>query len=297
MRKTECVDTAIQGGIGYLESRLENGLWIEDFGVRHGPSDCWSTAYVGRLVREAGFDFTNQSLGPLLELQKTNGGWAYNENVPPDADTTINILVYLNRLPQDSYNRGLKFVLDHQNESGGIFAWTIEEVEKMGYQGIGWSIPHTCTTALSLRVLEGERRERAIRHLRSRRLPDGSWASYWWKDGGLYSILECSRVFGIDEGMRNYIIGVEPTTTFGLGLKIQGLLEIGVESSQEVKRLLKKQNIDGSWGSSAVTKIPYPNVIDETDDDVRVVSDNNRTFSTAAAVLALSKVRHLFLGI
>lgn len=289
------INVAIQKGIGYLEPQLKNGLLIEDFGVSHGLGISWPTAFVKRLILEAGVDWTSQSLDPLLKLQEINGGWAYNENVAADADTTTNVLIcYGNRLPPDSYKRGLKFVLAHQNETGGIMTWTEEDVKRMGYEGGDWSMAHSCVTALALRVLEGTSRERAVEFLRSKRLSDGSWPAYWWPDK-IYTMLECLGAFEVDAGIRNYIQSVKPTSAFGLSLKIRGLIEIGADPTLASNTLLRMQSLDCSWGPSDINKIPRPYIMDETIEDVEVVQDKNRTFSTAAAVLALSKVRHLFL--
>lgn len=91
------IKEGVEGGKEYLTSRLVNGLCHEFYQLRHGPSWAWTTACVGSTLSEFG-GVSDEMVGAILDLQHKNGGWSYNPNAPPDADSTLRALQFLRKI-------------------------------------------------------------------------------------------------------------------------------------------------------------------------------------------------------
>lgn len=85
---------AIEPAKSYLLTRVKNGLCLEFFQLRHGPSLAWTTACIGSTLAEFRA-VPPEMLKALLSLQWDCGGWSYNQKVVPDADSTLRILQFL----------------------------------------------------------------------------------------------------------------------------------------------------------------------------------------------------------
>ena len=141
--KEKALTFALERGMGYLESRCQGSLYKEDFGLRHGDSIAWSTAYVARLLKEIEPEKIKGNESALLNLQNSDGGWGYNNLVPSDADSTANALLLLkDTLNKEKYDEAVKFIKSHQHANGGISTYTLDNLQKMGYKGEGWAMPH-----------------------------------------------------------------------------------------------------------------------------------------------------------
>lgn len=292
------ITNSVKRGLDYLISQRRDGMWVEDFGLRHGPSDVWVTAYVGRQLNKIDPTLCRESAKRVLDTQRSNGGFAFNSNVEPDSDTTANAILFLEGVSfgsrysesflQNVIGRAKKFVLAHQTKSGGISAWTQGEVFKMGYEGSGWSSEHTCVSALAAQVLGDEAQYMARRFLLKRQLPDGSWPAYWWP-GRLYSTFECTQLFGWADETIKYFNDVEPTCAFETAYKLAGLVRSRQPFSWCLQELLDYQLESGGFVNSPINYVPRPSVIGEDRlEGSEITYEKYGIFSTAAAVVALS---------
>jgi hypothetical protein len=58
----------------------------------------------------------------LIKLQRKDGGWAYNESVPSDPDSTLRVLQFFQKigfLDSQILKRGYNFILSHQDPISG----------------------------------------------------------------------------------------------------------------------------------------------------------------------------------
>ncbi len=277
MRSREVVEAAKN----YLLTRVENGLCLEFHQLRHGPSLAWTTACIGSTLVE--FRSVPQGmLEALLSLQWDCGGWSYNQNSVPDADSTLRVLQFLAKVGFDDQavtDKAEAFVISHQQADGGIATYRPEAVAMMGYPEGGWTTSHPCVTALAARVLRSQRaRAKANRYLTDR-LRKGDARAYWWRTPW-YVRYESSWING--EG-----IGDDPVE---IGLVLLLKARLGIEDRELTTRLMGLQLGDGSFPASHQFRIPRPHqFLDDITEQTEVVEDRTKIFSTAAAVVAISR--------
>lgn len=288
------LDKSMELGMKFLESQRHQGLYKENFGLRHGDSTAWSTAYVARLLQQIDPEKVSDSVEVLSNLQNVDGGWGYNDSVPSDADSTANALLFLKQsglIDEEKHSRAIKFLKLHQHNNGGISTYTQENLQAMGYKGYGWSMPHTCVTALVAEILEGDEKKKAIDFLQSQRQPNGSFPAYWWASD-LYATYQAMKIIGADSQMIEYLKSIGHENIFDLSIKIQALASLDLDTETLVNELLKKQEEGGGWASSPILRIPRPEIKPgEVTKDVEVVNDKNRLFSTVNALLALQMTK------
>lgn len=265
----------------YLLSRIENGLCLEFHQLRHGPSLAWTTACIGSTLAE--FRVVPQGmLETLLSLRWDCGGWSYNQNSVPDADSTLRVLQFLNKVgfrDESIISRAERFVIAHQQSDGGIATYLPETVAIMGYPRGGWTSSHPCVTALATRILRNKQaRNQAIRYITSR-LEKGDARAYW-----LCTPWYVRYESGIADGEN---IGNDPVE-ISLALLLKA--RVGETDKELTDKLIGLQLNDGSFPVSHQFRIPRPNqFLDDITGQEEIVEDRTRIFSTAAAVVAVSR--------
>lgn len=275
------LDEVVCGGIQYLLSHVEDGLCLEFHQLRHGPSLAWTTSCVGSTLAEF-HAVPRGMLEAVISLQWESGGWSYNQNSVPDADSTLRVLQFLAKIgfnDKTLVSRAEQFVLDHQQPEGGIATYLPEAVAAMGYSEGGWTASHPCVTALAVRVLrDSPARERARAYL-AERLNRGDARAYWWRTPW-YVRYESGRING--ENISDD--PVEIALVLLLGAKL------GLTDSAMLARLTDLRLDDGSFPSSRQFRIPRPNqLLDDVTEQTEVVEDRRRVFSTAAAIVAIHR--------
>lgn len=277
MRSREAVERAK----AYLLSRVESGLCLEFHQLRHGPSLAWTTACVGSTLAE--FRLVPQGmLEALLSLQWDCGGWSYNQNAAPDADSTLRVLQFLAKVgfaDQAVIRKAERFVISHQRADGGIATYLPEVVSAMGYPEGGWTAPQPCVTALAAHILRDDHaREMAFHHI-ANRLGMADARAYWWRTPW-YVRYEAGVINGED-------ISDDPVEV-ALALLLKA--KLGMTDNELLAKLIGLQLGDGSFPVSHQFRIPRP---DQSLDDImgqeEVVEDRTRVFSTAAAVVAIAR--------
>lgn len=198
------LSAAIERACRFLEKMQWQGEFWIDFEWEVGLSSQWVTAYVAHCLARA-----NPASGALpgardylLRTPHAAGGWGFNRRVPPDADSTANVLLFLSRYCQDSVNNEtLSQIADtlipfqSASEDGGFvtYLWRHprpeEDRPEYMYQGSGWCISHLSVTALaavSLLTLGEEKYQDVLKaatdFVLTSQDPSGFWESYWWYD-------------------------------------------------------------------------------------------------------------------
>jgi squalene cyclase len=174
----------------YLFNNHKYGFWI-DFDSHNG-STCWTTSYVARNLAN-----NSKNLEKLLIVknriqfnQRSDGGWAYNHTVASDTDTTTNCLLFLFKFSsRDSkiINKGIEYILKHQDKQGGFFTYSEEEFKQIygNKDGKGWYSPNVEVTSLAIKVLIENKSnsaeiKKALDFIKSKQNNNGSWDPYWW---------------------------------------------------------------------------------------------------------------------
>lgn len=277
MKTGKVIDTART----YLVSRIIDGLCPEFHQLRHGPSLAWTSACVGSTLAEFG-SIPKEMIEAILSLQWDCGGWSYNQKSVPDADSTLRVLQFLAKVRFDDkiiIDNAEKFVLSHQQVDGGITTYRPEMVAKMGYQEGGWTMSHPCVTALAVRVLRNEEARAKAKCYMLNRLRKGDARSYWWRTPW-YVRYESSW------------IGRESISNDPVEISLVLLLKakLGIADRKLMGELVAQQLCDGSFPASNQFRIPRPSqFLDDVIDEVEIVQDLNRIFSTSSALIAVSR--------
>lgn len=268
----------VEAGKDYLLSRITNGLCLEFHQLRHGPSWAWTTACVGSTLAE--FEVNPEKmLETILSLQSDQGGWSYNPNSIPDADSTLRALQYLHKIGfQDDLvtSKAERFVLLHQQEDGGFATYLPENLSSMGYPAAsGWSVSHSCVTALATNVIhDSSALEKAWQYL-EKHLVCSDARAYWWKTP-LYILYETGR-------LQEVALSQDPVE-ISLALLLKAKREISDQGL--IKELAHLQYEDGSFPPSRVFRIPRPHqFLDGITGEEEVVEDKQGIFSTCAAIV------------
>jgi hypothetical protein len=221
-------------------------------------------------------------LEALLSLQWECGGWSYNQNVVPDADSTLRVLQFLTKAKFSDRaitKKAERFVIAHQQPDGGIATYLPEMVATMGYPEGGWTLSHPCVTALAGHILHDEHVRQKIRRYVTERLTGGDSRAYWWKTPW-YVRYESGCINGES-------VGDDPVE-IALALLLKAKVDLA--DAELTDRLARLQLADGSWPASKQFRIPRPDQrLDDITDNVELVEDQTRIFSTAAAVVAISR--------
>jgi hypothetical protein len=301
------LENSIRGGLRFMQaSQSEAGYW-SDWQLPPGASRMWTTAYVGyRLSRvpKPLWDLAQCVLRGaatwLASAEFDDGGWGYNEEVGPDADSTSLAILFLSshgvRVPERSYERLREF----QREDGGFSTYTYE-------QSFGaWVTSHPDVSALAIPALltRYEPTEHfllsASRYAIAQVRPDGLWNSYWWITS-LYATeanlrwLVYSKYSFSTTTTRRTLLQMQPQNVFETALLVLSLLQIGCRLEPRTisgwtDALINAQLPDGSWPSEPILRMPprdwyQPWAVPEP---APAFPDPHRIFTSATVVAALS---------
>lgn len=291
-------------------------------------------------------EITLPVLKNLMLRQRRSGGWSYNRAVPTDCDSTAWVLLALSVAPTwrpSAIKRGIRYIEWHQNKlSGGFTTYRLQdEIHKFiqAPENVtnGWVNVHSCVTGVAIQSLlvhgvpiKSELIQNASSYLIKQKNNVGLWNSYWWK-GYAYSTyhamraLSMCRVLNINEVTKTveFLLSNQQkeggwndsfsmdSEVFGTAFVILSLLlypnrKTLSASKKGIYWLVNQQNLDGSWPTAPILKIPPPMVMNpDTIKEWRnnqmgtgvIIEDKGRLFTSSSALWALILFRSMTDGI
>jgi hypothetical protein len=249
--------TAADDGIAYLcQLQHQDGYW-SDYRLPVGASDQWVSAYVGLALARYGTAHEHQpalaaarrAAAWLLATRADAPGWGYNASTGADADSTALALALLRELDLPNPPADQHMLRRHWRDAGAGAAT---------YEGPdAWGQAHWCVTPLAYLGMAPDQ-QRALRAsfldgVRSNRMADGQWRSYWWRNPyySTFGTLEVLRQLGIDEALPPAAaVPIVIDNAFDLACLLGGELLRGRTVDQfgtQLRTLLAWQNSDGRW--------------------------------------------------
>jgi len=310
---------AIQKGIDYILSSQQQSGWWKDFYLTPGYSDEWVTAYVGYHLACLPSSKTKTSIErawkALQNRYRKDEGWGYNMLTPADADSTIWVWIFAQQagFASEFPETNLAIVNQYINTQGGVATYakhapigrSMQEGEPPSFNG--WKIVHNCVTA----AYAYAGRQHAINYLLNEQSPLGTWYSYWWDGPEYATALTVEALSNKDaSGYKDRIdlsvkwacvaaqkqLANQEPNDFKIALLLRIILcAAEKESYSDVinilrNHLLRSQESEGSWPASAESRSPtIENMAHETGENLWVIKDEKKNFSTITILDALNK--------
>lgn len=309
-----------------------DGLW-RDFSTPAGASSEWVSAFVAHHIRGASaLQVLTQADVELCARQRADGGWGYRSIVPSDADSTAWALLCIgDRLPAPRRDAARRFLLCHWTTQSGGFSTYRKDSPIAAFVGrqspaavSGWTVPHGCVTASSIRALRAAKLPAAHRalasavvHLRRSRQENGLWRSYWW-NGAAYPTLQalqalkaCGKASGETATCAALVClqsksggwawaygaacddGAFETALAALVLLTSSCRQFDAAIERAIKWLCDHQRVDGLWDARPILRIPPPGLSERELLGRCIASeppgykDRNGVFTAAVAVACL----------
>ena len=306
----EALDRAIDACIDFLlQHQCADGRYI-DWDLPPGPSSGWTTGYVGcRLaslrgrLRQRTAAATLSAARWLIDNEAAEGGWAYNDSVDCDADSTANAMLFLSLAGSSVAHRSEACLKSFQRPDGGFSTYRADE-------GLGsWGRSHVDVSAVCGCALltRHDRRdaalERTIAYVASQRNRDGLWDSFWWRSP-LYATRNSLAFLGAADApidlapTRRGLHGVDAANAFERALLIDSLLLAGVEIGDRqigalFESLMEEQLDDGSWISEPILRVTRRDCIEPWNcaNPGPLHADTRRLFTSATVLAALCSAR------
>jgi hypothetical protein len=301
----EDIDAAVRAGLDFLLRHQDpDGFW-RDYNLKLGPSECWTTAWVGWLLSPLAEDrlSARMALGCAARaLTRSVGlrGWGYNLQSTADADSTAWALRFLALL---GYLDGRRAeVLLSPFFDASCITHTFQRFEDGAWAGQHWDVTPAAGAALQSCGGNGV----MVRRIRNAVLGafdhDRCWPSYWWRTD-TYATTHCLHFLSITGGIPSDVTGsvtawlscqVEPATPLEASWLLSSNCLLGLHRSAPaqvlVTSLLSSQDRDGGWSESAELLIP-PRWDGDSLGNAGPYADVRRIVSTANAIYALQHCR------
>jgi hypothetical protein len=258
-----CVQSAIRKAVdALLEQQDKDGFWHE-FDLKPGPSDAWTTAWVGWcLCRTLGIDLRQEArirqscryAASVVWSSRAQGGWGYNRSTGPDADTTAWVLRFLSSCGYRVDPTG--YLAPYVDPGGGVH--TFRELD-FG----AWTDAHDDVAANAGLALATSSASRLIAPVRERLVQRFPIVTYWWSTS-TYGLAWCVRFLNASGGLpckvrslaRSSIFNLqESESAFEAAHQILAVLETEQSSTAAlalVNRLLDLAGPQGWEGSSCL---------------------------------------------
>jgi Prenyltransferase and squalene oxidase repeat len=303
------VPESLYAGLEFLLRRQSRaGCW-SDWDLPPGPSDSWTTAYIGCQLTELPRPFRARSLPArraaaqwLVQHRSEGGGWGYNANVGADADSTAHALQFLSSDPVIGPGASCDCLIAYQQLDGGFSTYPSDA-------GLGsWGTSHADVTAVAARALLSNQGPgsaalaRAREYLLRRRKADGTWDSFWWASP-LYatttalSLLHATELHLDLPSTQQTLVSMAVENAFERALLIEALTRICTDRGCHrlatlVQQLVSKQLPDGSWASAPTLRLTNRQCANPAASPFAgpLFADPERLFTSATVLRALSRV-------
>ena len=297
-----------------LRHQCRDGSW-SDWDLPPGPSDSWTTAYVGYQLAAAPSEPVSvpsaaaRAAAWLSQREFASGGWGYNDRVGPDADSTAHALLLLSSQQMGPFAAGYECLVGFQKSDGGFSTY-------LGDQGLGsWGVSHPDVTAVAARAILSIPQaaaaglpvrdraaviERALDYIARHRNPEGTWDSFWWSSplyatAAALSLLSATGSPVAAEPTCSSLSRIHAENPFERGLCLDCYLHVlsdprGRQSAPLVKALISEQLPDGSWSSLPILRLTNRDCFDPARHDGAgpLFADPKRLFTSATVFGALS---------
>lgn len=295
--RRDVVDAAVARAVSFLEhAQYEDGS-LRDFNLRPGASKGWITAHVAFVLENVptAERIRSRAAAYLASRGRIDGGWAYNDRVGVDCDSTAQAILVLQRANLDVPGFVVDWLAGCQLEDGSFPTYRADAASRRG-----WSNGHADVTLIVCEALRrlaahGDAIVRASAWL-DRISADGAVPAYWWCDDA-YSLWAQERAgFATDVSRRIAKARLnEASLTFSAMLLAAAANTLDRdELAAPVCRLLATQLEDGSWPCDPCLRVTDPAVsLGARDAAGAVYAGRRRVFSTAHATAALAAVSHL----
>lgn len=301
---------SIQSAAQFLLARQKpSGCWI-DWNLPPGPSDMWTTAFVGHKLSCAALRTapgvgaaTRSAAHWLLNSILDDGGWGYNASVGSDSDTSAYSVLFLSMqecaVPAASYARLRQF----QCPDGGFS--TFDAAAPVG----SWSASHPDVTPVVLLALltRFSRDEpfvaEGIDYVLRERTDEGIWNSFWWNSflygthASLTLLDALATEFDTDNDLFAHLADFAPSNAFEAALQLKCLslakAPRGLPNLDRLAaRLLREQSADGSWPSRPMLRLTARTCFHpwRSPNSGLLFADANGVFTTSAVAEALASV-------
>lgn len=265
-----------------LSLQREDGCLEANFGFNHGPAESWSTALFVNLPgvpdkeKERAREFLRQR---ATEHPAYGKGWGYNSKTTPDADTTFETMRALGLLPDRDKTLALR------NIGGGFATYTEADANLIhpGWSVVGWTSSHLEITANVLHMARlaaksdpkwdevvGRVSEDLVDYVRRH-----GYRAYWYHSPVVAAATVLRALGSFRADLPPIPLPKEPlklswevqNNPHIMGCAIEAALLYDPIEYREViaylvERLVRAQRPNGSWRSTLVVSVPYP---DETD--------------------------------
>lgn len=295
------VKTAIAKGEAFLLSRQAGDGYWRDYSLPPGPSEAWTTAFIGWTLAQAptrqSFVFPLRVAADALHALRRPEGWGYNRHTATDADSTAwvwRLLATLDDYRGVAASSSLRMYL---SDTGA--ARTFLSSERFGT----WAQTHAdVTPVVGLALLAVGAEPSLVGRLRhaslAARVNGGLWRSFWWTTDS-YAIARNLELISATGGVPPEVFhaacdwlrnidgprsSLEAAQHLNIAVSLRAACMAIGERLQE--RLLRWQLGDGSWSESPVLLAPT-----QWRDSERgggpAYADTERLMSTATVVGAL----------
>jgi hypothetical protein len=306
----EALDRAIDASIGFLLQQQGADGRYTDWDLAPGPSSGWITGYVGCRLASLHGRFRQRTAAAtlsaarwLIDNEADGGGWAYNDSVDCDADSTANAMLFLSLAGGPVAHRSDACLMSFQRPDGGFSTYRADE-------GLGsWGLSHVDVSAVCGCALltRHDRRdaalERTIAYVAGQRNRDGLWDSFWWRSR-LYATRNSLAFLRAADApidlasTRRGLHSVDAGNAFERALLLDSLLLAGVEVgdgriAELFEFLVRRQLGDGSWISEPILRVTRRDCTEPWNcaNPGPLHADTRRLFTSATVLAALCSAR------
>ena len=306
----EALDRATDACIDFLlQHQCADGRYV-DWDLPPGSSSGWTTGYVGCRLASLRGRFRPRVAAAvrsaarwLIDNEAAGGGWAYNDSVDCDADSTANAMLFLSLVGSPVAHRSEACLMSFRRPDGGFSTYRADE-------GLGsWGLSHVDVSALCGCALltRHDRRDAAlestIAYVAGQRNRAGLWDSFWWRSPLYATRSSLAFLRAADAPIdlastRHGLHSVDAGNAFERALLLDSLLLAGVEVGDDrisalLESLMEEQLGDGSWISEPILRVTRRDCIDPWNcaDPGPLHADARRLFTTATVLAALGSAR------